>query len=396
MLRMLLIFICFSLVFVAVVLYLAQTPGIAGFSFGDVSIELPLIKFVIGLFVVFVIFYLLLRIFSLLFNTPKRIQAAALRRRRLNAINNTKAGVIKFMLGDWALAEKLLLRGVENTDIPYVNYVWAARAAHQSGTYQARDRYLDMAKKCAPEVQAAIHILQTEFLLEQGLPEQALANLSQRRDEIRAHPKIAMLFADAYVQLNAWEKLVDMLPELKKVKGLDKKVLIKTQKQAVQGLLRNCKNHTNAGDVEGIGSRFKETILADNALIISYIEALRAQKKYAAAATFIINLVEKNWNTEFVRQYGLLELDNPDRALKKAEQWTKRYTSDANLYLTLGRLCKRAQLWGKAKTYLESSLRCNPLAETYAELAALHEYLDELDEAHQCAKKGLRLATRIT
>ena len=75
------------------------------------------------------------------------------------------------------------------------------------------------------------------------------------------------------------------------------------------------------------------------------------------------------------------------------------YLTEASLkfmLVTLGRICNKAQLWGKAKAYFESSLTRKPLAETYAELAALHEQLDELEDAHKCAKKGLKLATRST
>ena len=82
------------------------------------------------------------------------------------------------------------------------------------------------------------------------------------------------------------------------------------------------------------------------------------------------------------------------QALNKVEKWAEHHTDDTYLYLTLGRICNKAQLWGKAKAYFESSLSRKPLAETYAELAALHEQLNEMDEAHRCAKKGLKIAIR--
>ncbi len=394
MLRTLLIFIFFLIVFAGIVLFLIQAPGYASFNYGDLTIELPLVKFAIGLFIVFVVFYLSLRVISHLFSAPKRIQVAALRRKQHKAIRDTKEGLTKFILGDWEQSEKLLLRGADNTDTACINYIWAARAAHQAGEYETRDHYLGMAKKCTPEAHSALNVLQAEHFLDQGLPERALACLNQQSNEIRSNSKIANLFVNAYVQLNDWKKLSEIIPNLKKNKGLNKQVLTEIQKQTVRGLLRICKDKRNSENVENIGSQFKDVILANSELAVTYIELLRAQGKHQTAETLIANALDSNWNTELVHQYGLLQLDDPNHALNKAEQWAQQHDDDANVFLTLGRLCKRAQLWGKAKSYYESSLSRKPLPETYAELAALHEHLDELDDAHRCAKKGLKLATQ--
>lgn len=394
MLRTLLIFIFLLIVFAGIVLFLMQAPGFASFNYGDLTIELPLVKFAIGLFIVFVVFYLSLRVISQFFSAPRRIQAAALRRKQHKAINDTKEGLTKFILGDWTQSEKLLLRGADHTDTAYINYIWAARAAHQAGEYETRDRHLGMAKKCAPEANSVLNVLQAEHLLDQGLPERALANLNQKSNEIRSNSKIANLFVNAYVQLNDWQKLAEIIPDLKKTKGLKKQLLTKIQKQAIQGLLRNCKDKGNSEKVEKIGSQFKDVIFADSDLAITYVELLRAQGKHQTAETFITNALDSDWNTELIYQYGLLQLDDSNHALNKAEQWAQQHDDDANLFLTLGRLCNRAQLWGKAKSYFESSLSRKPLAEAYAELAVLHERLDELDAAKQCTKEGLKLATQ--
>ena len=370
-----------------------QAPGSASFTYGELTIELPLVKFAIALFIVFVIFYLLFRILGWLFNAPKHIQAVAARHKQHRAIEDTKEGLTKFILGDWAQAEKLLLRGADNTDTACINYIWAANAAHQSGDYAARDRHLGMAKKYTPAAHSALNVLQAELLLSQGMPEQALASISQQSNKIRSNPKIAKLFASAYQQLNDWQKLAAIIPDLKKAKNFDRQDLSRIQTQTLLGLLSA--NKDDSEDIEKLGSQFKKIILEDNELTIAYVEALRTQEKHAVAATLINHALEKNWNTNLVRQYGLLELDDPNHALKKAETWVETHSNDANLYLTLGRLCKRAQLWGKAKSYFESSLSRKPLAETYAELAVLHEHLDETDDAQRCAKKGLKLAAQV-
>lgn len=395
MLRILIIFILFLVVFAGIVLFLMQETGFAIFNYGDLSIEIPLVNFAIGLFVIFTFLYVLFKLFSFLFNAPGRIQSATTHRKQNKALNNTKEGLTKYILGDWINSEKLLLRGAINSDKACVNYFWAARAAHYSGNYEARDEYLGKAKDCTPDAQAALNVLQAELLLDQDLPEQALASLSQQISDIRTNTKIAKLVALAYLRLNNWEKLSTLLPELKSSKGLDRHTIENIKKQTALGLLNLCKQKNSSIQVENISAQFEDIILCNDELTVAYVEALRTDGKYDMANSLITKIIDQNWNSELIRQYGLLHFKDPSKALIKAEKWVEHHTDDANLYLTLGRLCKHAQLWGKAKAYFESSLSRKPLAETYAELAALHKQLNEVEEAHRCTQKGLRLATKV-
>ena len=49
--------------------------------------------------------------------------------------------------------------------------------------------------------------------------------------------------------------------------------------------------------------------------------------------------------------------------------------------LTLGRLARAGQLWGKAQSYFEASLSIQPTLAAHAELARLLQALDRADEA---------------
>ena len=71
-----------------------------------------------------------------------------------------------------------------------------------------------------------------------------------------------------------------------------------------------------------------------------------------------INQSLKNyWDADLVKLYGLLLTENPIKQLARAESWLKNYPNQAVLFLTLGRLSLRCQLWGKARHYFEESLR---------------------------------------
>ncbi len=388
MIRALLVFLFFLALFTVSVFFAMQQTGFASLRYGDTEYTVNLVHFVIGIFILLPLLYIFFKLVGLLFNAPKLIHDKMSSRRHNKALKDTQQGLTKFIQGDWTQSEKLLLRGAENSNASAINYIWAARAAHQRGDFTERDTHLAEAKNANPDETAALDVLQAEMLLEQNLPEQALASLSKHSDAIRSNSKIATLFANAYEQLQDWERLASIIPQLKNAKHLDAKLYSHIEKQALKGLLK-----TQQNNADEIGTKYKDALLADAELTVGYVSVLRQQGKHETAESVASTSLNKNWNSELAHQYGLIEFKDAGAALSKAESWAEQHTDDENLYLSLGRICKQAQLWGKAKAYFESSLSRKPLAEAYAELSSLHEQLDEHDDAHRCAKKGLQVAT---
>ena len=58
--------------------------------------------------------------------------------------------------------------------------------------------------------------------------------------------------------------------------------------------------------------------------------------------------------------------------------------------LALGRLCRKAKLWGKARSYLETSLGIEESRVGWLELAGMLDELDEKEAADDAYRKGLR------
>ena len=66
-----------------------------------------------------------------------------------------------------------------------------------------------------------------------------------------------------------------------------------------------------------------------------------------------------------------------------AENWLRTRPGDADLLLTLGRLCVQRGLWGKAQSYLEASLATRPSRAAHVALARLLDRMDRPDEANR-------------
>jgi uncharacterized protein HemY len=62
------------------------------------------------------------------------------------------------------------------------------------------------------------------------------------------------------------------------------------------------------------------------------------------------------------------------------------------LLLSLGRLCARQGLWGKAESYLEASVSVEPTYTGHLELARLDEKLGNTDASRRHYRESLDLA----
>ena len=79
--------------------------------------------------------------------------------------------------------------------------------------------------------------------------------------------------------------------------------------------------------------------------------------------------------------------------IEHCESWVNQHPADAELALTLGSLCLKQKLWGKAQRYLEQALsdasEARMVREAHLKLAQLHEALGQEAEAashyRQCA-----------
>jgi HemY protein len=103
--------------------------------------------------------------------------------------------------------------------------------------------------------------------------------------------------------------------------------------------------------------------------------------------------LKKSWQRDLVLAYGEVRGDDAAKQLKQAETWLKAYPEDPALLLTAARLCMECELWGKARSYLESSLAIAPVPDAYAVYGRLLTELGEGERASLAFRSGLALAS---
>jgi HemY protein len=317
---------------------------------------------------------------------PRRLGEAAGRYRSARAGQKLTKGMIAVAEGNLSRGERLLGRAASTSDSPLFNYLQAARAAHLQGKDERRDEWLRMAYQETPEAANAVLLTQAEFQLDRGHYEQALATLRRVEEDTRDHAQALALMGRLYYRLEDWDSLAEILPRLHK----------NTQIPAARLKAWTIRVHEvalgKADDAEALDQTWSEVpkkLRAETPLLEAYFEGLmriglhdRAEKELAAA-------LKSEWRPPLVRLFGLVEATDTTRQLKRAEGWLKDHGEDPDLLLAAARLCLRNELWGKARSYLETVISLRPTPEAYREYGALLAQMGEADAAADAYRNGL-------
>ncbi len=392
-------FIFILIIFVTSVwlgLHIAEDPGFALFSYHQWSMEMPLWFAVLSLLILFYVGYLILRVFNSVDFSLYRWKNWLSLRRRYKSFSKTNRGLLELIEGQWKNAENYLLAGIQKTDSPLINLLAAAKAAHEQGAYERRDTYLRQAHDFDPHADIAIGLTQAQLQFNQGQLEQALATLRHLRTIAPKHPVVLKLLERVYVRLGDWQELLSLLPDLRKAKLITADESLNFEKKIYLELLHAMDNK-NESDTRSVWDKIPKKLKSDPALVACYSRQLLS---YSDAVDELDKLLQKTiknaWDPELVRLYGLLVTEKSSKQLAAAEKWVGLYPQQPVLFLTLGHLAKRSQLWGKAKTYYETSLKLGVYPETYAALGDLLERMNDPEAAAQSYHDGLLLFVKAS
>jgi HemY protein len=129
------------------------------------------------------------------------------------------------------------------------------------------------------------------------------------------------------------------------------------------------------------------------AIVAERARALARLGRSAEAERELRAALKREWHAKLVRCYGELRGADPAKQLKHVETWLKTHPDDAALLTAAARLSMANELWGKARSYLESTLALAPGPEAYALYGRLLAQLGEDDRALTAFRAGLGLVS---
>lgn len=355
-----------------------RDTGYLMIAYADTAVETTLWM---GLLVLFGGYLLLRGIWSLgrrVLESQGQVMRWRSGRKARRARQQTVRGLLLMAEGRWDEAKKTLLGAVQHVETPLINYLNAARAAHELGLPDERDSYLKRAHETTPGAKFAAMLSQAEFRITDGSFEQALAALLDLRKRAPKHKAVLRMLAHCYEALGDWQALHKHLKELADNKAVTDAELRRLSRVVWVSLLRQGSIDDRA-DTEGnqevavqeLWKRLPKSLRNDVDLLQGWIDHLLTidQQEYAEEAARLI--LGHIWVPQFVLIYGTIRTEEIPRQILVAQGWLKERPQDIELMLTLGRLCIAGEQVEKGREYLEAALRVEPRTEIYAELGRL-------------------------
>ncbi|MBM4195621.1 MAG: hypothetical protein FJ197_00795 [Gammaproteobacteria bacterium] len=365
--------------------FLLEDNGYVLVSFRGVVAEMsvPVAVFLL------VLAYLAVRFAAWLWRVPRELGEATARARVRWAGRQATRGYIAIAEGKLAHGERLLTRGARRSGAPLMNYLAAARLAHQQNDASRRDGWLALAAQQEPAAQDAVLLAKAEMQMDDQAFDAALDTLTQVRERNPKHLQALKLLAALHWRRQDWRALVALLPTLRSMPPLPVEKLNRWTGDAFAGLLDD-----PTLDERAVGALWDEVPKGqrgDPRLVLARARALARCGAVSFAENEIRRTLGDTWDPGLIRFYGELQLPEVSQQLKNAEAFLKERPEDPDLLLTVGRLSYRNQLWGKARSYLEKSLAIRPSAETWEALGQLFQRIDDRDSAARAFQRGLAL-----
>ncbi|MDZ3994349.1 heme biosynthesis protein HemY [Pseudomonas sp. Teo4] len=374
----------------------AKHSGYVLISYGGFRYQSGLWAALAALVVIVALLWLLRYLVGLVLTSSGVVNPWSRRNRSRRIRLAVEQGQLDLAEGRWASAQRHLHRAAEAERQPLLYYLGAARAANELGRTEDSDNLLERALERQPQAELAVALTHAQLQMDRGDGDGALETLLAMQERHPHNGQVLRLLQRLYLERGDWPALIRLMPELRKAKVLPADELASLEQRAWG---QNLSLATTRGDdpssarqaLERAWQQLTSAQRQEPQLVLAYAEQLRQVGAQGEAEQVLRSALKREYESHLARLYGLVRGDDPARQLQTAEGWLKAHPQDPSLLLTLGRLSLQNRLWGKARDYLESSLRMERNPEACAELARLLAGLGETERSNQLFQEGLGL-----
>lgn len=370
-------------------------PGYLLIAFGSYTFETSLFALFVGLLLIYILVKLLMLLIDWinpwqLVRYGRRLS----RNRKASARSKSTEGLLYFIRKNWQSSYSLLSKSSKDPDATVINHLAAAYSAFEMDGKEDWVQWLDKAEVEYPMARSTINSLRAQLYFKSGQLEQCLAVLEQLKKNSLNDATLLSLLKDVYIKLEEWQKLEQLLPTLEKLKIVEEQEIERIRKRIFMEQLYSAFNE-DATDLsrdatvislskiwKKASARFKE----DEKVVNHYTDLLSRLDAKAEACKALELALNKNWSDDLILSYGGEDFGLSPQQLIQAETWLKARPGNASLLLSLGRICLRNELWGKAKEYYQASIKIEPTAEACGELSRLLKHLGDFEASEEYFK----------
>jgi len=382
---------------VALVIVGRVDAGYVLFVYPPYRVEVTMIFFALAALAAFMLLYGLARLMGQVLTLPATVRAYRARRRRERAHAALARALQAYYEGRYRRAEREAALAYDTGTVPGIAALLAARAAHQLRDFASRDRWFERADSAGDAWRTARLVSRAEVALDErdfGAARDALRGLES------AAPRqltTARMLLRAARGAGAWDEVLRLAGQLVKRDAIAPALAEEYQVQANVELLGR-----SSDDAVAFERRWRAIGARDQV----HPRVAAAAARHAAAlglAPLAREIIEKalaaDWSSRLVTLYAELpsQLTAAERAeearirIESGERWLVGHNRDPELLASLGRLCAQAELWGKARSFLDASLSFEETRGAHLELARLEERLGDAQEAQRHFRRAAEL-----
>ncbi len=359
-------------------------------------IELSLTLFILLAVVGFIALYFFIRAAAYTLGLPARVRAFRESRAREKARHALFDALLSSLEGRYARAEKSANAAYAAGEEPGLAALLAARAAHQLEHPAERDAWLARATEAAqaskdPALGHATLMTRAEMLGNQRRDTEALDVLAELNRSGARHIASQRLALKSMTRAGRWDDALKVAHRLEEHKAVHPAVAAKTREAAYQGLF-------SSSDAIDLRERLRRIPRADRRTprVAQHVAAGLIRAGLMREALDVLETaLDHEWDSVLAAQYADCVFEDErdiSRQLERAERWMNTHPRDAGLLLSLGRLCARQKLWGKARSILQEAAVAAPSRAVWLELARLMEATGQADAAHRYYKAAAEAA----
>ncbi|MCG3725319.1 heme biosynthesis protein HemY [Vibrio cincinnatiensis] len=311
-------------------------------------------------------------------------------RKQRHSRRYTNEGILKLLEGDWKQAESKVTRWANHHDMPQLCYLVAAEAAHGMGNTQKRDHYLALAAE-QKDATLVVELTRAKQQLSEQNWSAALQTLTQLQTDYPDNLIILKLLKQAYLQLEHWQPLLDLLPKLVKTQQLTRTEAEQLTLKAQQGQLVTVASQKGSEGVLAHWSGLPKKLKHEPAIMVTLIEQLIKRKADHQAFTLIKEGLKKRPAPELYALLPELNLSDRHPVMVLLQEQLRQDGNNADIHSALGQLFLRNQQWEEAQHHLEKALSVRPDLSDYAYLAEALDKQHRPQAAHDVTRKALSL-----
>ena len=348
--------------------------------------------YVILQLVLFAVAYLLIQVAVKAYRLPRQLRKSKAEHEKLKARNVLLESLQLLFSGQFGSAEAKARSAMQHDETRDMGAAIAAWAAYEGGNSGAALPYLDQIRgDGSARMRDAT---KAYMLLADGKATDALALLKDLAAMDPKNPGVLKMKVEAEMAGNAWEDVLITLAPLTRSgmlpPGAAQQIRLNAEINLIKSKPANPQAIIDAWKAFAAESRF------DTDMVATVARRLLALGCGDEAKTVIEEVIDERgadgWDSQLAAIYADCTTESTLAQLERAERWLRQHARDAELLATLGKLCMRQALWGKAQSYLEASVALQPSLDAHMTLARLMEKLGRTDEAIRHMRRSAELA----